>query len=113
MGKKKQPHYRIVVADGRSPRDGRFVENIGYYQPVSTPARLSVDLDRVEYWVGRGAEVSKTVGSLVRKARKGGDDRVAMVEAAPPIQDPADKPPEDPGTESDTQDDEAAATVSA
>ena len=81
MGKKKQPHYRIVVADSRSPRDGRFVENVGYYNPLSHPAQLKVDLDRVDYWLGEGAIVSPTVGSLVSKARTGGDDKVALVGA--------------------------------
>ena len=75
MGKKKQPHYRIVVTDSRAPRDGRFVENLGYYNPVPDPATLSVDLSRVDYWVGRGAIVSPTVRSLVSKARAGGDER--------------------------------------
>lgn len=86
MGKKKQPHYRIVVADSRSPRDGRFVENLGYYNPVPDPALLKVDLERVDYWLGEGAITSPTVGSLVTKARAGGDDSVALVapaEAAP------------------------------
>lgn len=82
MGKKKQPHYRIVVADSRSPRDGRFVENLGYYNPLPDPARLVVDLDRVDYWVGRGAVASDTVQSLVAKARAGGDDKVALGERA-------------------------------
>ena len=78
MGKKKQPHYRIVVADSRSPRDGRFVENLGYYNPIPDPARVVVDLDRVDYWLGEGAIMSATVGNLVTKARAGGDDRVAL-----------------------------------
>ncbi len=82
MGKKKQPHYRIVVADSRSPRDGRFVENLGYYNPIPNPARLVVDLTRVDYWLGEGAIVSPTVGNLVTKARSGGDDTVALGEAA-------------------------------
>ncbi len=81
MGKKKQPHYRIVAADSRSPRDGRFVENLGYYNPISHPAKLSVDLSRVDYWVGQGASVSPTVRSLVSRARAGGDDKVALVGA--------------------------------
>lgn len=84
MGKKKQPHYRIVVADSRSPRDGRFVENLGYYNPLPDPARLVVDLDRVDYWVGQGAVASDTVQSLVAKARAGGDDTVALGERAEP-----------------------------
>ena len=81
MGKKKQPHYRIVVTDTRAPRDGRFVEILGYYNPIKHPAALRVDLERVEYWVGRGAILSPTVGSLVSKARAGGDDTVALVGA--------------------------------
>ena len=82
MGKKKQPHYRIVVADSRSPRDGRFVENLGYYNPVPDPARLVVDLDRVDYWLGQGAILSDTVGNLVSKARVGGDGSVALGDRA-------------------------------
>ena len=82
MGKKKQPHYRIVVADSRSPRDGRFVENLGYYNPIPDPARLVVDLDRVDYWLGQGAILSHTVGNLVSKARVGGDGSVALGDRA-------------------------------
>ncbi|MDE2796757.1 MAG: 30S ribosomal protein S16 [Gemmatimonadota bacterium] len=78
MGKKKQPHYRIVVTDSRAPRDGRFVEIVGYYNPIRHPATLKVDLERVEYWVGQGAILSPTVGSLVSKARAGGDESVAL-----------------------------------
>ena len=78
MGKKKQPHYRIVVTDSRAPRDGRFVEIVGYYSPIGHPAVLKVDLERVEYWVGQGAILSPTVGSLVSRARAGGDDSVAL-----------------------------------
>ncbi len=81
MGKKKQPHYRIVVADSRAPRDGRFVENLGHYNPVPNPARLVVDLTRVDYWLGEGAIPSPTVGNLVSKARSGGDDTVALGES--------------------------------
>ena len=81
MGKKKQAHYRIVVADSRSPRDGRFVEKLGYYDPIPHPARISVDLERVDYWLGEGAEPSPTVASLLSKARAGGDDKVALAGA--------------------------------
>lgn len=81
MGRKKAPHYRVVVADGDSPRDGRFVETIGYYKPLSTPARVVVDLERADYWLGQGAQPSATVRSLLNKARKGGDASVAVGEA--------------------------------
>ena len=88
MGKKKQPHYRIVVADSRAPRDGRFVENLGYYNPLPDPARLVVDLGRVDYWLGEGAVASATVKSLVAKARASGDDKVALGER-PEVSKPA------------------------
>ncbi|MCK5651219.1 MAG: 30S ribosomal protein S16, partial [Gemmatimonadetes bacterium] len=80
MGRKKQPHYRLVVADSASPRDGRFVEAVGYYKPLSHPARLVVDLERVDYWISKGAIPSSTVHSLLNKARKGGDETVAVGE---------------------------------
>jgi small subunit ribosomal protein S16 len=82
MGRKKQPHFRVVVADGTSPRDGRFVETIGYYKPLSDPARLVLDLERVDHWLGEGASPSDTVRSLIAKARKGGADDVAVGEVA-------------------------------
>ncbi|NNF13821.1 MAG: 30S ribosomal protein S16, partial [Gemmatimonadetes bacterium] len=50
MGRKKTPHYRVVVADSASPRDGRFVETLGYYKPLSQPARLVLDMERVDHW---------------------------------------------------------------
>jgi small subunit ribosomal protein S16 len=80
MGRKKQPHYRVVVADIDSPRDGRFIETLGYYKPLTHPARLVLDLDRVDYWVGEGAQTSDTVANLVKKARKGGDPSLAIGE---------------------------------
>jgi small subunit ribosomal protein S16 len=80
MGRNKQPHYRVVVADSHSPRDGRIVENLGYYRPKATPARLVLDLARVDYWMARGAEPSDTVSSLVSKARRGGTASLAIGE---------------------------------
>ena len=80
MGRKKQPHYRVVVADIDSPRDGRFIETLGYYKPLTHPARLVLDLDRVDFWVGEGAQASDTVANLVKKARKGGDPSLAIGE---------------------------------
>ena len=69
-GAKKDPHYRVVVTDRRSPRDGRFVEVVGYYNPALKPVRLHVDLERVDYWVGQGAQPSATVQSLMNRVRK-------------------------------------------
>ena len=78
MGRKKQPHYRVVVADSLSPRDGRFVESLGYYKPLTQPARLVLDMERVEHWLSKGAEPSGTVKTLISKARRGGDQTVAV-----------------------------------
>jgi len=85
MGRKKKPHYRIVVTDRTAPRDGRFVESIGYYKPLTSPARLVLDLDRADYWIGQGAEPSDTVGSLIRRARLGGDANLMVGEESPEV----------------------------
>jgi small subunit ribosomal protein S16 len=69
-GAKKDPHYRVVVTDRRSPRDGRFVEVVGYYNPALKPVRLRLDLERVDYWVGQGAQPSATVQSLMNRVRR-------------------------------------------
>ncbi len=80
MGRKKKPHYRIVVAEKTSPRDGRFIESLGYYKPLTIPSRLVIDLERVDYWMSQGALPSQTVRSLIAKARKGGDPTLALGE---------------------------------
>ena len=68
MGAKKAPFYRIVVADSRYPRDGRFIEEIGYYNPVENPAELKVDVDRAQAWIKTGAQPTETVKGLLKKA---------------------------------------------
>lgn len=68
IGMKGKPFYRIVVADIRSPRDGRFVEEIGYYNPVSEPVELKVDVERAKYWLGNGAQPTQTVKTLLRRS---------------------------------------------
>ena len=83
MGRKKQAHYRIVVADSAAPRDGRFVETLGYYKPLTSPARLVVDLEKADEWIAKGAVQSETIRSLLNKARKGGDATVAIGEIDP------------------------------
>ncbi|MPZ73971.1 MAG: 30S ribosomal protein S16 [Nitriliruptorales bacterium] len=65
-GKKKQPFYRVVVADVRSPRDGRFIEDIGYYQPLHDPSTISIDRDRALYWLRSGVQPSDAVINLLR-----------------------------------------------
>jgi len=67
MGRKNRPSYRIVVADSHSPRDGRFIESIGYYDPLTDPATVKVDEDKVKKWLGEGAEPSDTVRSIFSK----------------------------------------------
>jgi len=67
-GRKKQPSYRIVVADSRSPRDGKFIEILGQYAPRSGEQALNLDKDRVNYWLDNGAQPTDTVRSLLRKA---------------------------------------------
>ena len=68
MGAKKTPFYRIVVADSRYPRDGRFIEEIGTYNPVVNPAELKVDVDRAQAWIKTGAQPTETVRDLLKKA---------------------------------------------
>ena len=68
MGAKKAPFYRIVVADSRYPRDGRFIEEIGIYNPVTSPAELKVDVDRAQAWIKTGAQPTETVRDLLKKA---------------------------------------------
>jgi small subunit ribosomal protein S16 len=66
-GKTKQPSYRLVVADSRSPRDGKFIEIIGHYNPIRRPKVLEVKADRARYWLGVGAQPSETVVSLLKR----------------------------------------------
>jgi small subunit ribosomal protein S16 len=68
-GAKKRPFYRIVAVDERSPRDGRFLEQLGYFDPKTDPPNVKVDLDRADYWIGHGAAPSPTVATLLKKAR--------------------------------------------
>jgi small subunit ribosomal protein S16 len=68
MGAKKKPFYRIVVADSRFPRDGRFIEEIGYYNPTTKPSTFEVDREKAELWLSRGARPSDTVRLIFEKA---------------------------------------------
>ena len=67
MGAKKAPYYRIVVADSRSPRDGRFIEEVGMYDPMADGNKLTVKMDRVEHWIANGAQPTDTVRGLLKK----------------------------------------------
>ncbi|MBQ4075268.1 MAG: 30S ribosomal protein S16 [Clostridia bacterium] len=68
MGMKKHPFYRIVVADVRSPRDGRFIEEIGYYNPMTQPAEIKVDNEKAVQWMKNGAQPTETVRVLLKKS---------------------------------------------
>ena len=68
MGKKKAPFYRIVVADARSPRDGRFIEEIGTYDPTQNPTQFKVDEDAARKWLGNGAQPTQTVSKIFKLA---------------------------------------------
>jgi small subunit ribosomal protein S16 len=68
MGAKKNPFYRIVVADSRMPRDGRFIEQVGYYNPTTNPKELNLDEDKIYDWLKKGAQPSETVRSLLSGA---------------------------------------------
>jgi len=70
MGAKKKPFYRVVVADSRSPRDGRFIEEIGTYNPLTNPAEISLDIEKVDKWIGNGAQPTDTVRALIRKYKE-------------------------------------------
>lgn len=68
MGAKKAPFYRVVVADSRSPRDGRFIEEIGTYNPLTNPAEIKIDAERAKQWIQNGAQPTDTVRMLLKKA---------------------------------------------
>ena len=67
IGAKKAPAYRIVIADSRSPRDGRFIEQIGFYNPLTNPAEVKIDAEKAKAWLANGAQPTETVRSLLKK----------------------------------------------
>ena len=67
MGAKKAPYYRVVDADSRSPRDGRFIEELGVYDPMAEGNKLNLDVERVKYWISQGAQPTDTVRGLLKK----------------------------------------------
>jgi small subunit ribosomal protein S16 len=95
-GAKNRPYYKVVVADSRSPRDGKFIEIIGTYDPKKPGHNSTLKLDRAEYWMSKGAQASDTVRSLIKKNRKQASSSVEAV--APPAEtetsEPATKAPE-------------------
>ena len=118
FGKRNTPVYRVVVADGRFPRDGRIIEEIGTYDPLLKHNNFTLNLDRVDYWLGVGAQPSDTVASFIRKARKDPEEEVTeepVAEAvdAPHEPEPAPEPEvaaaEEPAAEKAAEPEEPAA----
>ncbi|NLJ95284.1 MAG: 30S ribosomal protein S16 [Clostridiaceae bacterium] len=70
VGAKKQPSYRVVVADSRAPRDGKFIEEIGFYNPLAQPKDIRVDIEKAEQWIKNGAQPTDTVKSLIKKYKE-------------------------------------------
>ena len=68
IGAKKAPFYRVIVADSRSPRDGRFIEEVGYYNPLTEPAEIKIDAEKAKKWIANGAQPTETVKSLLKKS---------------------------------------------
>ncbi|MBE6033044.1 MAG: 30S ribosomal protein S16 [Firmicutes bacterium] len=68
MGAKKKPFYRVVVADSRAPRDGKFIEELGYYDPLKDPAEIKIDAEKAQKWLNNGAQPTDTVRVLLKKA---------------------------------------------
>ncbi len=72
VGSRKNPVWRVVVADGRSPRDGRFIETVGHYNPQTQPSTIVLDHERLQHWIDRGAQPSGTVKKLMRAGARAG-----------------------------------------
>lgn len=105
MGAKKKPFYRIIVADSRSPRDGKFIEELGYYDPLKDPAEIKVNAEKAQKWLATGAQPTDTVRALLKKAG------VEMVKKAPKARPAA--PAEEPAAEAQAPAEEAASEAQA
>jgi small subunit ribosomal protein S16 len=81
MGAKKRPSYRIVAADSRSPRDGDFIEVVGFYDPLTEPSTIRVDVERARHWLSVGAQPTDTVRSILNRAGVFGEAEVAVAAA--------------------------------
>jgi small subunit ribosomal protein S16 len=91
-GAKNSPYYKIVVTDSRSPRDGKFIEIIGTYDPKKPGYNSTLKLERAEFWIARGAQPSDTVKSLIKKTKKGPPTAAAAAPAAAPAPAPEPEP---------------------
>jgi small subunit ribosomal protein S16 len=90
VGSKKNPIWRVVVADQRSPRDGRFIETIGHYNPQTEPSTIRIDSERYDHWVARGAQASNTVKQLMKAQTKSGGPTPLDAPAATVVAEPAE-----------------------
>ena len=91
VGRKKQPSYRMIVTESENPRGGSYLDTVGYYNPQKKPAQLQIDLAKIDEWLRRGATMSETTESLVRKARRGGDKTVSVANMPQaPVKETAD-----------------------
>ncbi len=121
VGSKKNPIWRVVVTDQRSPRDGRFIETIGHYNPQTEPSTIVLDRDRFDHWVARGAQPSGTVKKLVKAHAKGpvavAEPEPAPVAEAPPVEavsdDVAEAAPSEAADEAPAEEPVAAAEPAA
>lgn len=86
MGAKKRPFYRIVVADSRAPRDGRFIDTLGHYNPCVEPPEVKIDSERAQLWLSRGAQPTETAGSILKK--QGVLQGAAQPAPAPAVEEP-------------------------
>jgi small subunit ribosomal protein S16 len=101
-GAKNRPYYKVVVADSRSPREGRFIEIIGTYDPKKPGHNSTLKVDRAEYWIARGAQPSDTVRSLLKKNKKPGVPAPAPTAATPAPAEPEPAPVASPDTSAST-----------
>jgi small subunit ribosomal protein S16 len=107
VGSKKNPIWRVVVADGRAPRDGRSIETIGHYNPQTQPSRIVIDRERLQYWLDRGAQPSNTVKKLIRAENTGFD----MPSTGAPAPAPRATPPREAAAEETIVPDAEAAEI--
>lgn len=118
LGAKKRPFYRIVVADDKKPRQGKSVEELGWYDPLTKPARVEFDTEKAESWVAKGARMSDTVASLYSQVKAGllgsatpvapvaAEAKAPKVEAAPVVEEPVAETVEEPVAEEPTEETE-------
>ena len=108
MGSKKNPIWRVVVADQRSPRDGRFIEAIGHYNPQTEPSTILIDEERLQHWIERGAQPTGTVKQLMKARAKSGSEAPAAEAASAAAAAAEPVPAEDASASAEDAPDEAA-----